>query len=136
MQLNRCPLLLLLSVWGILSQSNLAADVLFDRDVPQVAFAARELSGAITESRRADLKVTIAIDSDPSNPEAFQVQVAGPNDIEITDGAVATYNLIEPVSVLWSSRIWDTDGQKFKLELRHKVDSQVPLSLSSRETSR
>lgn len=40
----------------------------------------------------------------------------GPRRCEFKDGAVTTYNLIEPVSVLWSSRIWDANGQKFKRE--------------------
>ena len=38
----------------------------------------------------------------------------GPRRCEFKDGAIASYNLIEPVSVLWSSRRWDADDQKFK----------------------
>lgn len=38
----------------------------------------------------------------------------GPRRAEFKDGAITTYNLIEPVSVLWSSRIWDADNQGFK----------------------
>jgi len=75
--MKRYPLFLLLPVWGILLQSHVAADVLFDRDVPQVAFAAAELSDAMTETGRDNLKVTIVIDSAQSNPEAFQIRVAG-----------------------------------------------------------
>jgi hypothetical protein len=38
----------------------------------------------------------------------------GPRRCEFKDGAVTTYNLVEPVSVLWSSRKWDANDQKFK----------------------
>ena len=38
----------------------------------------------------------------------------GPRRCEFSDGAITTFNLIEPVSVLWSSRNWDADTQKFK----------------------
>ncbi|VGO23521.1 Ig-like domain-containing protein [Pontiella sulfatireligans] len=38
----------------------------------------------------------------------------GPRRCEFKDGAVSTLNLVEPVSVLWSSRTWDADKQAFK----------------------
>jgi len=38
----------------------------------------------------------------------------GPRRLEFKDGAITTYNLVEPVSVLWSSRRWDVDDQNFK----------------------
>ncbi len=38
----------------------------------------------------------------------------GPRRCEFKDGAVTTYNLVEPVSVLWSSRVFDRDKQAFK----------------------
>ena len=40
----------------------------------------------------------------------------GPRRCEFKDGAVTTYNLVEPVSVLWSSRMWDANEQDFKRE--------------------
>lgn len=38
----------------------------------------------------------------------------GPQVLEFKDGAIATYNLIGPKSVLWSSRVWDADAQSFR----------------------
>jgi len=38
----------------------------------------------------------------------------GPRRCEFKDGSITTYNLIEPVSVLWSSRMWDADDQDFR----------------------
>jgi hypothetical protein len=50
----------------------------------------------------------------------------GPRRCEFKNGAVATYNLIEPVSVLWSSRVWDADGQKYKRDLPTQKGFQGP----------
>jgi hypothetical protein len=38
----------------------------------------------------------------------------GPRRCEFRDGAITTWNLIEPVSVLWSSRVWDANKQDFR----------------------
>jgi hypothetical protein len=40
----------------------------------------------------------------------------GPRRCEFQDGAITTYNLVEPVSVLWSSRRWDADSQRLLAE--------------------
>tara|TARA_R110002096_G_scaffold74283_18_gene176133 strand:- start:4034 stop:7000 length:2967 start_codon:yes stop_codon:yes gene_type:complete len=37
----------------------------------------------------------------------------GPRRCEFKDGAITTYNLVEPISVLWSSRRWDPNDQAF-----------------------
>ena len=95
--MNRFLILLLLVKSVILFQRNLAAEVLFDKDIPQVKFAAAELSDAITETGREDLRVTIAIDSDPAKPESFQIRSMSENNIQIigTDAIGAMYGGIE-----------------------------------------
>jgi hypothetical protein len=92
----------LLFAFGILVQSSQAAEVLCDREVPQVAFAAAELSDAFTETGRNDLQVTIVIESDRSEPEAFHIQSEGPDQIQITgsDATGAMYGGIEVAEFL------------------------------------
>ena len=83
MQMNRFLILLLLPTWVILFQRNLTAEVLFDGKIPQVTFAAAELRDAMTETGQEDLEVTIAINSDPAKPEAFQIRSMGKSNIQI-----------------------------------------------------
>ena len=72
--MNRFLIFLLLLTGVILFQRKLAAEVLFEKVIPQVKFAAAELSDAITETGREDLRVTIAIDSEPAKPESFHIR--------------------------------------------------------------
>ena len=50
----------------------------------------------------------------------------GPRRCVFKDGAVATFNLIETVSILWSTRVWDADGQEFKRALPTETGFQGP----------
>lgn len=106
----------LLPVLGLLCQVTGAAEVQFDRQVPQIAFAASELERAIAEVGRDDLKITIAINADSSNPEGFKIQVVGPNEIRVAgaDANGAMYGGIEVAEFL-------------KLGLKIKDVSRSPL---------
>lgn len=53
----------------------------------------------------------------------------GPRRCEFKDGAVATCNLIEPVSVLWSTRVWDANAQDFKRALPTETGFQRPFEI-------
>ncbi len=53
----------------------------------------------------------------------------GPRLLEFKDGAFTTYNLVEPVSVLWSSRKWDVDEQRFKDKLPAEKGFEGPYEL-------
>ncbi|OUW18224.1 MAG: hypothetical protein CBD18_03250, partial [Opitutales bacterium TMED158] len=73
------------------------ASVVYDSQVPQLAFAAEELNDALRETNRSDLTVTVKIEADATTPEAFQIVVAENNRIEITgaDANGAMYGGIE-----------------------------------------
>lgn len=53
----------------------------------------------------------------------------GPRLLEFKDGAFTTYNLIEPMSVLWSSRRWNVNEQEFKAKLPGEVGFEGPYEL-------
>ncbi|TWU40650.1 Ig-like domain-containing protein [Novipirellula artificiosorum] len=74
-----------------------AASVEHDAKNPQLAFAARELEGAMKEAGQDDLQVTLSIQADASSPEAFQIRSAGPNRVEVigSDSPGAMYGGLE-----------------------------------------
>lgn len=89
-------------VLGLHVPNALAADVEYEHGVPQVAFAAAELDLAIEESGRSDLKISIVVKADSSNPEAFQIRIAGGDEITIigSDANGAMYGAIEVAEAL------------------------------------
>jgi hypothetical protein len=61
-------------ILGMLLPGRLMAGVEYDATVPQLAFAAQELKGAIIDAQRKDLQVELIIRSDKTSPEAFQIR--------------------------------------------------------------
>lgn len=76
---------------------GLAAEVVWDKENPQVAFAAAELLGAIAETEQDDLLVTIGIEADPADPESFQIRSISKNNIQVigSDANGAMYGAME-----------------------------------------
>ena len=74
----------------------LAAAIHYDAKVPQLAFAAGELTRALSESGKADLEVTLKINADQTSPEAFEIKT-GSAGIEVvgSDANGAMYGGIE-----------------------------------------
>lgn len=86
----------------LLSQSFVLADVEYDSAIPQLQFAADEIDGAVAETQRNDLMVTLTVRADNSSPEAFEIQVAAPNRITVigSDASGAMYGGIEVAEFL------------------------------------
>tara|TARA_R110002049_G_scaffold50370_3_gene143177 strand:+ start:234563 stop:235249 length:687 start_codon:yes stop_codon:yes gene_type:complete len=61
-----------------------AAGVEFDKQVPQCVFAATELKAAMKEANRENMKISLVIAPNIASAEAFQIRVAGPNEIHVT----------------------------------------------------
>ena len=91
-----------LLILNMLSSRTLAASVVHDARIPQLAFAAQELGDAIREAGRDDLKITLIVRPDEASPEAFQIQSLKPNQIQIigTDANGAMYGGIEVAEFL------------------------------------
>ena len=93
-----------------------AAAVEHDAKVPQVAFAARELTDAMTEAGRESLKIKLTVAMDATSPEAFQIRRVGANRVEITgtDATGAMYGGLELADRLrLGLPIEDADGAPF-----------------------
>jgi hypothetical protein len=73
----------------MLLPGRLAVSVEYDAQIPQLAFAAQELEGALTEAGWEDLQVKLIIKPDEASPEAFQIRPIGPTQVEVT-GSDAT----------------------------------------------
>jgi len=97
-----CSFLWLLFVLGILLPGRLAAEVIYDPHITQLAFAAQELESALTEAGRENLQVTLIVKPDESSPEAFQIRSVGPNQVEVTgsDATGAMYGGLEVADLL------------------------------------
>lgn len=90
-------LLWFLSGMAVFLQGCLTPEIIYDRDIPQVAFAAQELKDALREAGKEDLEVALVIKADESKPEAFQIRLVEPDRVEITgtDATGAMYGGIE-----------------------------------------
>jgi hypothetical protein len=87
---------------GILLPGHLAAEVIYDQRIPQLAFAAQELNEALKEAGREKLQVGVIVKSDESSPEAFEIKTSGSAQIEVigTDVNGAMYGAIEVAEFL------------------------------------
>jgi hypothetical protein len=87
----------LLVVLGLVFPGAIVASVGYDARIPQLRFAAEELNDAMTESGREDLEVSLIVQSNASSPEAFQIRVVAPNQIEVagSDATGAMYGGLE-----------------------------------------
>ena len=61
-----CPVLWLLFVLGMLLPDRLEASVMYDRQIPRLAFTAQELNNALKESGWEDLQVALIDKPDES----------------------------------------------------------------------
>jgi hypothetical protein len=97
-----CSFLWLLFVLGILFPGRLPASVEYDSKIPQLAFAAQELKGALEEAGQANLQVTLIVRPDESSPEAFQIRFVGLTRVEVvgSDAAGAMYGGLEVADLL------------------------------------
>ena len=97
-----CSFLLLLFVLGLLLPGRLAAEVIYDPHITQLAFAAQELEGALKEAGRDNLQVTLIVKPDESSPEAFQIRSVGPAQVWIagSDATGAMYGGLEVADLL------------------------------------
>jgi hypothetical protein len=97
-----CCFLWLFFVSGILLPGRLAASVEYDPKVPQLAFAAQELEGALKEAGRENLQIALILKPDKSTPEAFQIRSIGPTQVEVTgtDATGAMYGGLEVADLL------------------------------------
>jgi hypothetical protein len=86
----------------MLLPGRLAAEVIYDPRIPQLAFAAQELEGALTEAGREDLKVTLIVKADEALTEAFQIRSVGQTQVEVigSDATGAMYGGLEVADLL------------------------------------
>jgi len=102
MKKTPCSFLWLLSVLGTLLPGRLAASVEYDAKIPQLAFAAQELKGALKEAERENLQVALIVKPDGASPEAFQIRSVGPTQVEVigSDATGAMYGGLEVADLL------------------------------------
>ncbi len=79
----------MLFVFGILIPGRLAAQIEYNEQVPQLAFAVQEITGALKEAGQENLQVSLVIEPDLASPEAFQIRSLGPKRVEVS-GSDAT----------------------------------------------
>ncbi len=77
--------------------TRLAAELSFDHRIPQIAFAAQELTGALQEIEQECLRISITVDADATRPEAFEIRSSRSGEILITgsDAKGAMYGGLE-----------------------------------------
>ena len=92
----------MLFVLGMFLPGCHAAKIKYDSRIPQVAFAAQELKGALKEAKREDLRVVLTVKPDKSSPEAFEIRSVGSTRIKITgsDATGAMYGGLEVADLL------------------------------------
>ena len=92
----------LLFVMGMVLPGRLEASVEYDAQIPQLAFAAQELTDALEEAGREDLQVALAVKPDESSPEAFQIRSVEPTRVEVTgsDATGAMYGGLEVADLI------------------------------------
>ena len=78
-------------------RGSFPASIEYDQRIPQLRFAAQELSAAARESGRENLKVTLKISPDAASPEAFQIRSVSSDRVEIvgSDSTGAMYGGLE-----------------------------------------
>ncbi|VGO23518.1 hypothetical protein [Pontiella sulfatireligans] len=91
-----------LCMLNLLLPGSLSASVQYDSNNPQLAFAAQEITSALKEIGREDLRVSLSIKPDGASPEAFQIQRVGSAGIKVTgsDANGAMYGGIEVAEYL------------------------------------
>ena len=102
----------------------------YDEAVPQLAFAAREISAAITQAGRTDIQVSLRIKADQSTPEAFRIRIASPSSVEVTgtDATGAMYGGLEVADRLrLGLPIEDQDQKPFVAKRGVKIN--IPLDI-------
>ena len=120
----------MLPVLCLLIPSWLSALVIYDHQVPQLVFAAKELSGPIKEAGQDNLQVSLDIEPDASNPEAFQIRRLGPLQIKVTgtDAKGAMYGGLEVADRLQLGLpIEDQDQKPFVKKRGVKIN--IPLDI-------
>lgn len=125
-----CSLLWMVSALGLLLPGRLAAEVEYDTQNPQMAFAARELRAAFEETGRQDLQVALLIKPDPSTPEAFAIRSVGSDRIAVTgsDASGAMYGGLEVAERLrLGLTIEDQDQKPFVAKRGVKIN--IPLDI-------
>ncbi len=134
-KMRKIPTTLLWSLflWSILQTNCFAASVKYDKQIPQLAFAAEELELALQESGRKNLKVTLTIKADESKPEAFQIRSSGPKRVEVTgtDAKGAMYGGLEVAELLrLGLPIEDKDQEPFVekrgIKWNIPLDARIP----------
>ena len=78
------------------------ASVEYDEQIPQLAFAARELNDALKTAGRENLRVALIVRPDESLPEGFKIRTLGPAEVWIvgTDPTGAMYGGLEVADLL------------------------------------
>jgi hypothetical protein len=82
---------------GMLGPGQLAAEVRYHETVPQVAFAAQEISDALGEAGRDALQVELRVEADATSPESFRIRRSGLAGVKVTgtDASGAMYGGLE-----------------------------------------
>ena len=84
---------------------NLSASIEYDAPTPQLAFAAQELEGALTQAGRKNLKVALIVRPDESSPEAFTVRSVGPDRVEVTGSDLYDKFLINAKKIIELNKV-------------------------------
>ena len=102
--------------------------VIYDAQIPQLAFAAQELKNALKEMGRDNLKVTLSIKPDVSSPEAFKIRTDGSNQIWVigTDAKGTMYGGLELAEMIRLGLPIENKGQKPFVEKRG-IKFNIPL---------
>ena len=120
----------MLLAFGQLIPSWLCALVEYDHEGPQLVFAAKELSAPIKEAGQENLHVSLLINPDASNPEAFQIRRIGPLQIVVTgtDARGAMYGGLEVADRLrMGLPVEDQDQKPFVKKRGVKIN--IPLDI-------
>ena len=87
----------LLSVTVLFQTTEATAEIEFDTEIPPLVFAAQELEQALAEAGKSDVSVSLRMEPDPSQLEAFAIRLLGAKRIEVvgTDLNGAMYGGLE-----------------------------------------
>jgi hypothetical protein len=102
MQKRAYILTVLISLAMVFVTGCTSVEVSYDKNIPQLAFAAQELKLAIKQSKRKGLQVSFVVKPDGSESEAFQIRYLDPDHLEITgsDATGAMYGGLEVADLL------------------------------------
>jgi len=103
---NAYRILGLVSILSILSPYRLLAAVEHDALIPQVSFAAQEITAALKEAGRENLQVELKVQPDEASLESFEIRSAGANQIMIigSDAKGAMYGGLEVAELIRMKR--------------------------------